>query len=204
MPRAGAGRGQGARLIGGWCGDSGTGVSDAWKRKAPGWGSGGGIRGMRMSGLSAPPREIPPRGVIGLLLRHPHQIRLHQHHMVVHHMTQIMSPATKPKLPSTLLQRHQQRVIHLETRGNHVVHKPNLPHHAPPRQAGICRTTGKSMDTIPTNVHGPPSKTPPFPDPKPRIPNLGMAYAKHRTSNVAPRRIGHRVSDADNLGNGYG
>jgi hypothetical protein len=27
---------------------------------------------------------------------------------------------------------------------------------------------------------------PPFPDPKPRIPNLGMAYAKHRTSNVSP------------------
>ena len=28
----------------------------------------GWVRGMRMSGLSAPPREIPPRGVIGLLL----------------------------------------------------------------------------------------------------------------------------------------
>lgn len=46
------------------------GVSDAWKRKAPGWGSGGGmegdwkgeVRGMRISGLSDPPARSPLGG----------------------------------------------------------------------------------------------------------------------------------------------
>ena len=43
-----------------------------------------------------------------------------------------------------------------------------------------------------------------FSKPRFRIPNLGMAYAKHRTSNVSPRRIGHPLSYADNLAKGKG
>lgn len=58
------------------------------------------------------------------------------------------------------------------------------------------------MDAIPTNVYGPPQRNaadrtiickPPIP--RSRIPNLGMAYGKDRTSNVAPWGVGHRLSD---------
>ena len=77
-------------------------------------------------------------------LAHPHQIRLHQHHMVVHHMTQIMSPATKPKLTSPLLQRQKQRVIHLETRGNHA----RITHRAPP--SSTKKSSGFSLIVTPS------------------------------------------------------
>ena len=88
-----------------------------------------------------------------------------------------MSPATETKLTRPLLQRHQQRILHLETRRNHVAHKPNLPHHHPPRQAGICRTMRIcwTQDPNPKSRYG--------------------VWQKDRTSSVSPRGIGHRVSD---------
>ena len=70
---------------------------------------------------------------------------------------------------------------------------PNLPHHAPPRQAGICRTMricwtpSRPMFTgLPSEMRQTTQEFVRFSKPRFRIPNLGMAYAKHRTSNVSP------------------
>jgi len=56
-------------LIGGWCGDSGTGVSGDWKRGIRGSGRDGWERERR--GIRHPPARSPLGGVIGLLDRPP-------------------------------------------------------------------------------------------------------------------------------------